>query len=300
MSLSKIASLLLLACASCAHTGSPAATTSTSDTFESEPIALPVEPNGLWWSASEQALYFAGGDAHTLYRRDRDGAIKVVGTFPALPGDDKGGLGQLVITREGTIVATRFGGGTSGGVVFVRRDGSSGSVPNLDPTRRRIGLALADDGTLYDSYFHADDAMKTFRGAVARLTLEGNEVDVLPDLQKPVGVIVVGKRLIVSDQVGNRILQGTLPVLSDAATLADNVPSPDLMTVAADGQFFAASRSGVVFRVDGTGHVSTITSGLRAIRGIAYDASGRRLFFVERGDRKQSLPPILRILQLPN
>ena len=55
---------------------------------------------------------------------------------------------------DGTIVTVEFGCGTAGAVVYVSPDGGTGTVPGLDVTKRRLGLTLASDGTLYDSYFY--------------------------------------------------------------------------------------------------------------------------------------------------
>jgi sugar lactone lactonase YvrE len=260
-------------------------------------VQLPVEPNGLWWNAVENALYFASDETHAVYRRDHAGNVKVVGSLPA-PIDGNGGLGQLVITRDGTIVITRFGGGTAGGVIFLRRDGTSGSVPNLDPTRRRIGLAVGEDGTLFDAYFHVEEGMKKFRGAVARLTLDGGETDVIGGLQKPVGVLVDGNRVLASDQMANRIVQATLPALSDIGVVAANVDTPDLLVTGPNGSIFVASRSGAVFRAERDGSVATVISGLRAVRGVAFDPRSSRLFVVERGDRKEGKPATLHELAI--
>jgi sugar lactone lactonase YvrE len=294
--MSRIAlTLVVLGVVGCAHPAPPATHVAPAPPVAS---ALAVEPNGLWWSVAEGALYFASDETHAVYRRDRSGGVKIVGNLPA-PVEGKGGLGQLVITRDGTIVLTRFGGGSDGGVLFLRRDGTSGSVPNLDQTRRRIGLAIAQDGTLFEAYFHVDAGMKQFRGSVARFRLEGGETDVISDLQKPVGVLVDGNRLVVSDQMANRLVQATLPTLTDARALSANVNAPDLLAAGPNGALFVGSRSGVVYRVASDGSVATVVRGLRAVRGVAFDPATSRLFVVERGDRKEGIPAMLRELPIP-
>ena len=90
-------------------------------------------------------------------------------------------------TKDGKILVTRFGFGTVGDIVYVAADETTGTAPNLDPMRRRIGLTIASNGALYDSYF-VETATGQL-GSVAKLDLAGAEVDFITGLKKPVGVL---------------------------------------------------------------------------------------------------------------
>lgn len=138
------------------------------------------------------------------------------------------GLGQLVVTSNGTIVVTRFGNGTAGDVAYVTPAGDAQVVPGLDPERRRIGLTITDDGGLFDAWF-VRLASGDRAGAVGELSLGGTETERITGLKKPIGVLAVGANLFVSDQDLGQILKAPL---SDPApyTVHAAVESPDLST----------------------------------------------------------------------
>lgn len=242
-------------------------------------VTLDGDPNGLWWDSATSTLFIADDNGNRILRwQDGAGFLSPV----ALPtiSPELAGLGQVLRLRDGTLVVARFGGGTAGAVIAVRPDGTAANVPGLDPMRRRLGLAVAADETLYVSYFvRAAGGARV--GTVARLTLNGTEAEALPMLQKPVGIAVVGDDLLVADQDQNRLLRapragGTAP------TLFATVMSPDLMTVAPDGTVFVGSTTGNVFRVSADGSsVAVFQGGFQQTRGLAYDPEHRRLFVAD-------------------
>lgn len=244
------------------------------------PVRLPLDgdPNGLWWEPSEQTLYIAD-NANNRVLAWRDGVpTRVVATLP--PGPPTGpGLGQIVRLADGTLVVTRFGDGTAGDVVHASRDGTVGRVSNLDPTRRRIGLAVASDGTLYDGWFLRTSSGRV--GTVSTLSLTGAETDFLTSLAKPVGVLVVGTRLFVSDQDRNELL--VVERASPGSTMRRfaMLMGPDLLCEGPAGSLFSGSTSGVVYRIASDGSVTTFDTGFQSTRGVAYDALNRRLFVAD-------------------
>ena len=139
--------LLLLLLAGCAATPNAHDSSPTADPLLRGPLAIPVDgdPNGLWWS--DGRLYLADDDnTRILQWTDADG-LALVGDLPTAPAEGAG-LGQVVRTDSGALVATRFGYGTAGDVVVLEADGTGRIVSGLDPERRRIGLALGPDGSL--------------------------------------------------------------------------------------------------------------------------------------------------------
>jgi sugar lactone lactonase YvrE len=243
------------------------------------PTAIPLDgdPNGLWWDAATATLYIADDNNNRILKWTDGGGVSLVGTLPTAPQDGPG-LGQLVKTKDGTIVVTRFGYGTAGDVVYVKPDGTTGTVPGLDPTKRRIGLTVAADGTLYDGYF-----VKTASGqlgAVARLDLAGTEADFIMGLKKPVGVLASGTSLLVSDQATNTVAEAPIAMPS-ALTVLAQVDGPDLLCDGPGGSFFTGGTTGEVRQITSDGKLSTFAGGFLEIRGVAYDAVNKRVFAAE-------------------
>lgn len=238
------------------------------------------DPNGLWWEPSESTLYLADNEHNRVLAWCDGASTRVVAALP--PGPPSGpGLGQIVRTPDGTLVVTRFGDGSAGDVVYVTRDGTIGRVSNLDPTRRRIGLTVARDGTLYDGWFLRQASGRV--GSVSTLTLAGTEAVFVMGLTKPVGVLAVGERLYVSDQERNEVLvvERASPASPRRLAMAVGV---DLLCEGPGGSIFAGSLSGVVYRIDAGGAVSTFDTGYQSTRGVAYDAVNRRLFVADHDD----------------
>lgn len=269
--------LLLLACSSgpSDKDSTPPADSGTPADRGPTTVTIDGDPNGLWWV--DGVLYLADDDNNRVLRwTDADG-IGLVGELPEASSDGAG-LGQLVALDDGTLVVTRFGYGTSGDVVTLAPDGTGSVVPGLDVERRRIGLGVTDDGTLYDGWFTSGDAGRV--GAVSVLDLTGGETDAMTDLEKPVGVLVSGDTLYVSDQDAGDVLSAPLSDPSDVSVLAQ-VDSPDLLCAGPDGTLFTGGGEGEVRQIGADGSVTTLVSGYQEVRGVAFDAENTRLFFVD-------------------
>ncbi len=237
-------------------------------------IPLDGDPNGLFWDDAEQALFIADDNQNRVLKWTDEEGLELAADLPPGP-PDSAGLGQVVRTADGTLVVPRFGGGTAGDVVFVDADGNGGIVPDLDPVKRRIGMAIGLDGTLYDSYFVSLNGTKF--GAVAALDLAGTEVDVLQGLDKPVGVLVMGSDLYVSEQMAGRIVKAPLGAPDQVAVLAQ-LDTPDLLCQGPEGSLFTGGKAGDVRQISADGKVNEFAGGFQEIRGVAYDPTNRRLF----------------------
>lgn len=235
---------------------------------------MPGDANGLYWDASEHALYATDSTHDTLVKWTDETAFTTVAQLPPSPKVELGGLARL---PDGTFVITSFGFGSDGGVIVVAPDHSATTVPNLDKARRRIGITRATDGTLYDAYFVVNGHEHT--GGVAKLDLKNGETDVVTrGLGKAVGVAATAAGVFVSDQEASTIFaidHGTLK------PIATELPSVDLLTALPDGSLVTGGRTGTVTRVAPDGTQSQVASGFEQARGIAYDAAGHRLFVVE-------------------
>ncbi len=243
------------------------------------PTILNIEgdPNGLWWDDASQTLYVADDSGNRLLRWTDDDGFSLVENLTAAP-EEGAGLGQLVRTNDGTLVVTRFGHGTAGAVVFVPPAGGAQDVPSLAVERRRIGLTIASDGQLYDSWF-VRQASGERVGAVGSLALTGTESEVITGLKKAVGVLAVGENLFVSDQDLGQILQAPLSNPS-AYTVLAAVPSPDLLAAGPNGSLFTGSEGGNLYRIEANGTASVFHAGFDTVRGVAYDPTNGRVFVV--------------------
>jgi sugar lactone lactonase YvrE len=238
-----------------------------------------ADPNGIFWDAATSTLYIADNLNDAVITWTDQGGFKKLVSLPGPTGNEVGGIVQL---SDGTLVVIEFGFGTSGLVALVDSDLKTSTVPHLDPTRRRLGIALAPDGSLYDSYFAKVSGGST--GFVAKLDVTaGTEENIITGLMKPVGVAVVGSTLYFSDQTLGEILAAPLSSPQSYKTLSTNL-SPDLLSVGPNGTIFSGSPSGVVYQIDTTtGTFNTLFTAGSTLepRGTAYDAVNKRLFVAE-------------------
>lgn len=241
-------------------------------------VEVDGDPNGLWWDDEEQVLYVADDNQNRILQWTDNDGFSVVSELPAA-APEGAGLGQLVRTNDGTIVVARFGYGTAGDVVFVPPSGDAMIAPGLDVERRRIGLTIGTDGTLFDSWFvrlSTGDRV----GAVGQLSLDGDESEVITGLQKPVGVLAVGSNLFVSDQDLGQILKAPLGDPSSYEVFA-TVEQPDLLAEGPRGSLFTGSAGGTVYQIMSSGSASVFASGFQQVRGVAYDPTNERVFIAD-------------------
>lgn len=257
-------------------------------------ISLDGDPNGV--ALRDDGTLLIADDNNNRVLSFTDGVgTRVFAELPTAAANGPG-LGAIAVLDDGRLVLPRFGFGSAGDVVVVETDGTSRTVPNLDATRRRIGAAQGPDGTVYIAGFVVvGDGEKV--GTIWSLDLTtGAEIAVLDGFSKPVGLLVVGDTLFISDQQRKEIAVATFPALNDVRTFASSLPSADLLTAGPDGSIFTGSKDGDVVHVDRAGTFSIFTSGLQEVRGTAYDAVHRRLFVADHdGDEGDGFTHALRI-----
>lgn len=257
-------------------------------------VSIDGDPNGLWWDDAEQVLYVADDSGDRILRWTDAGGFALQQDLTAGPAEGAG-LGQLVRTADGTLVITRFGHGTAGAVVFVPPSSAAQDVPGLAVERRRVGLTVAADGQLYDSWF-VRQASGERVGAVGALSLAGTEREIITGLKKPVGVLAVGDSLYVSDQDLGQILKAPLSDPAEYTVLA-SVPAPDLIAAGPGGSVFAGSGGGDLYRIEPNGDASVFQAGFDTVRGVAYDPTNRRVFVVNHvGHEAQGVTHSIQIL----
>lgn len=257
-------------------------------------LSVEGDPNGLWWDDASRTLYVAEDDGNRVLRWTDTGGFSLVENLTAAP-ESGAGLGQLVRTRDGTLVVTRFGHGTAGAVVIVPSSGGARDVPGLAVERRRIGLTIGTDGRLYDSWF-VRQASGARVGAVGALSLTGTETEVITGLKKPVSVLALGDSLYISDQDLGQVLRAPIGNPSGYTVLA-TIPSPDLLCAGPNGSLFTGSEGGNLYRIESNGAASVFHSGFDTIRGVAYDSTNRRVFVVNHvGHEAQGVTHTIHIL----
>ncbi len=244
-------------------------------------LTIDGDANGLWWDDASQTLYIADDNNNRILTWTDAGGFSLLNDLPTA-AEQGSGLGQLVITRDNEVVVTRFGFGKLGDVAYVDASGNAKIVPNLDPERRRIGLTVDASGQLYDSWFvRLENGARA--GAIGKLSLEGSEEIIIDGLQKPAAVLAHGDELFVSDQDLGQILRAPIASPGDFTVLTQ-MESPDLLTVGPDSTLFAGSATGNVYQVTLSGQASVFQTGFQAVRGVAYDATNRRLFIAEHDE----------------
>ncbi len=241
-------------------------------------VRLSFEPSALYWDAPSQTLYISTASNQIV--RWTDGAgLELFATVPFGLAPHTGDLGGLVRLSDGRIVAAVAGAGVNGGVVVVSADGTTvTAVPGLQQARQRVGLTLAQDGTLYDDWFTGSGTMNP-KGGVSKLDLSTGELDVLLGLKKPFGLVVNSAALFIADQPQNEIVQmplSNMNVDGGTTTVLASLTTPDFLALGPGSDLFASGPE--VYRVASDGTVSQFAPEMRKVTGLAYDGDHTRLF----------------------
>jgi len=267
----RIACLWSLALAACGPASKPAPAAPSTPAG----IALDGDPNGLFWEEKRARLIIAD-DAHNRLLSWQEGhAVAVLAELPAESG--KGGLGQPVVDEAGNVLVPRFGHGTGGAVLRIDAAGRAVPLAGLDPARRRIGLA-ASQGRLFETYFvRAADHRE---GGAAEIESNGTEA-AIGVFRKPIGVVVMNDALFVADQDEGAVFQCATRAPGNCKRLAA-LTEPDLLAIGPDGSLFTGGRGGQLRQIRRDGTVSVVAAGTGEIRGVAWDAAGKRVFLARR------------------
>jgi sugar lactone lactonase YvrE len=267
---------LLIGCHGTSDPATSEDTTKNTQTMPARTLSIPIsgDPNGLWWDSIAQTLFIADDDGNQILKwTDADG-LSIAGKLPQASADGPG-LGQPVRIADGSLIIPRFGYGTVGDVAILRADGTTQSLSSLDKQRRRIGLALAEDGTLYGAYYLRTGTVRS--GGVATLDLSGRETDVITGLRKTVGVLVSDGSLYVSDQELGQIVKAPLSAPQKTTVFA-TLETPDLLSAGPQGSLYTGGPQGTVRQIHADGSVTVFHGGFQQVRGLAWDALSRRLF----------------------
>lgn len=245
-------------------------------------LPLGFQPEGLWWDSKSQALYIANDKGPQIVKWDETSSTAPFQVFAKLPDIDPkfGSLGQVIRIEDGSWLTTRFGFGAAGAVLKTDADGQhTAEVAGLNPAHERVGLTEDSTGAVYTSWFTG--SIPVANGTVSKVALDGSgETDLVTGLGKPVGVLALGDQLYVSDQMNGVIVETPLASPGTATTFA-SLPDPDELAAGPNGSIFAVSKAGSVWQIASDGTTSMLKDGYKALRGMAYDADHKRLFFSE-------------------
>jgi len=245
-------------------------------------VPLMFQPEGLWWDSASQALYLANDKGPQIIKWDESSSTAAFQVFAKLPDIDPkfGSLGQVIQLEDGSWLTTRFGFGAAGAVLKTDADGQhTVEVGGLNPAHERIGLTEDANGNVYTGWFTG--SMPVANGTVSKVALDGSgETDLVTGIGKPVGVLALGDQLYISDQMNNVILKTPLASPGTTTTFA-SLPNPDELAAGPSNTLFAVSSQGSVWQIATDGTPMMLEDGYKALRGVAYDADHKRLFFSE-------------------
>jgi hypothetical protein len=251
------------------------------------------DPISMYWDDAKAMLFIADNKNNQLWSwTDAAGFAKLVKIKDDPIADDGGrtNLGQIVELADGTLVVPRFGFNAVSAIVYVNpTSGASDTVPGVDPTLKRTALTRSPDNRLWGGYFAQPGDGK---GTVTMVQLDAGEVPYAGGFEKPVGVLVVGGNLLVSEQVKLGGMIYSLPldggfVDGGPYDVFAAVPSTDALTEGPNGsvftgQFKPLSDGGPlqIRQVWPDGGVDTPypDAGLSKPQCVAYDKTNKRLF----------------------
>lgn len=255
-------------------------------------IAVPADPNGLAYDASDGVLYVAdGGGAVLAVEHGHSRRIATLATGPCAANE----LGGIAVAPGGTLYVARLGHGHAGAIVRVTRRGAVTELPGLAPDVWRLGV-VHDPGerALYTTQYDKT-AAGPCDGAVIRIDLSTGEVEpVVEGLGKPVGVAKLGPALLVTDARRRAVICAELAHGGARCTEIPLGERPD--SIAACGldsvvltSYRPDAGEGSVHRLWLDGTIETVATGPWQPRGVASDGD-RAFVSVRRGGRVLVFP----------
>jgi sugar lactone lactonase YvrE len=247
-------------------------------------IAIDGAPNGLVFDEESKRLFIVDSANHRVLVRDESGEItELCAVEPPAGQRQLIGLGGVTLDGAGNLYLVRLPFKERNYGAIFKIDIASGAVTemaNIDKRWRRVGLAYdSEEKTLYVATFDKL-GQGIYNGWIAAVDpVVGNESVIVEGFQKPVGIIKIGRNLLVTDQKTGEVIEidlsGAAPVKK---VLIEGLPEPDLMTGAGDNFFFTAydaeNNTGYIYRFDRGGNYELLQKGPWQPRGIAFDSRG--------------------------
>ena len=246
---------------------------------------------GLYWDAAASALYITNDTANRLDRWTEANGVVAFGTFPTLAVANV--LGGIVELSDRSFLVPTLGMGTAGTLLALSSDGASAAaITGLDATRRRVGITLDPDGLLYEAFFTGSGMMSQTGGVGSAVIASGagTEVAITTSvaLKKVTGIVATRTTLYVCDQTVSKIY--AITIADGTTTTFASPPSCDLIYQMPNGDLVTGGLTGGIYRITPAGAISNVRSGFEQVRGIAYDAVGKRMFVIENRATMPNVP----------
>ncbi|MFP3555349.1 hypothetical protein SB861_32220 [Paraburkholderia sp. SIMBA_049] len=265
---------------------------SSSTATDATPVALEgVRPNGVAVDASDGAVYLTD-DAKSSVLRSSDGHTFAPYASIPQPSDLGISLSQLTFDDARNLLAVRFGFGSASAVFDVKGADGAIMLAGPNPARRRLGIAAIGSEQALSTWF-VKEGNAPATGGVSLLTYDATagcatERDLITGMGKPVGVVVSGDTVFVSDQARNVIVRASLANWLQSAqpvAVADTfakIDNPDLMAGDGHGALYTHCKSASLCKVAPDGSVNEIATDFHDARGVAVDPARHRLYVVDR------------------
>ncbi len=249
---------------------------------ELRPIYVNADPNGLAYDQHGVALYIA--DAYSgavlCIEGDRQRRIATIDSAGVI-GERIGGL---AITPYGTLFVTRIGQGSAGGIFRVEQDGQCDQIGRLPADVQRLGVTYDPrEHALYTTQFRGS-VRGAHDGSVVMIDLlTGEPSTVLDGFAKPVGIVKLGRTLVVADARQRAVFR--IELISGRAVLrlqlAGDIGRPDSLCACGPDSVLVTtyddeSQRGSLRRLWLDGRQRVIASGTWQPRGVTTD--GERAF----------------------
>jgi hypothetical protein len=275
-------------------------------------IALDARPNGIAVSPRDGRIFITDDKTNSLLSSTDGKKFEPFAAIPVVAGQANA-LSQVAVSDTGALLVERFGFGTAGAVIKIDADKSVSILSGLDPARRRLGLAVVSPGKLLSTWF-VKNGNAPATGGVSLITYDqsthaATEHTVLSGLAKPVGVVVKGDAVFISDQGNNMILKTNLAGLINhtqagspeggLSTTVIKINGPDLLTIDATGTLYTKCNATAVCKIDPGNAVAEIAKNFEDARGLAINESNesKRLLLVI--DRAKSASGVSSLRTIP-
>jgi DNA-binding beta-propeller fold protein YncE len=275
---------------------------------EPQRIAVEAQPNGIAVRPGDGAIFITDDTTNSvLTATDNHHPFTRFAALPAVPGQDRNSLSQLVFADPRALLVAQFGFGTSGALVEIAAretnpDTKAGQVTTFtgpDPVRRRLGLAVLGPGQVLSTWFVKQGNAPQYGGlsliSYDASTGRATEQTWMTGLVKPVGVAVANGNVYVSDEANNRILKAridalrTAPQPASSATVVAQIDGPDLLAAGRDGTLYTKCSEHGFCRIAADGTVTQLANDFNDARGVALDETRHVVYVVDRGNASKHM-----------
>jgi DNA-binding beta-propeller fold protein YncE len=255
-------------------------------------IAVDARPNGIAVRPADGTVFLTDDATGSILASADGHTFAHYASIPAGPSQGNS-LSQLAFVAPQTLLAERFGFGSASAIFSVGGKDEVRALTGTNPARRRLGLAVIAPGMALSTWFVKSDEQQPAQGGMSLVTYDlgtgtATERDLMTGLAKPVGVVVSGKTVFVSDQTNNVIVSAPLDVLLAAPqpvtlyTVTAHVNGPDLLAVDESGTLYTKCDKTAFCKIAQDATVTHIADGLHDARGAAIDPSRHLLYVVDR------------------